>query len=348
MPFYKDLVIANKIETALDKLKKEERARIIKGILKLRERLEAEIPTRTINESLLLASWNIREFAPKNKGGERLLDSYFYIAEIVSRFDLIAIQEVRDDIRGLQQVQRILGSDWQYIFTDVSAFADGGNSERMAFLFDTRKVKLSGLSGEIQLPKSDITFARTPFMVGFKSGWTDFVLTTVHIYYGESTPVDARRLAEIEKVSNFLKKLSEDENAITNNWILLGDFNIFNIKDKTFEALTKAGFEIHKKLQKIPGSNVLKTKHYDQIAFKVDKLKFQTKDQAGIFDFFETVFTESDESLYSSYIPSAYKSKYKEWRTFQMSDHLPMWVNIKIDYSDDYLKNKLAENFAGL
>jgi hypothetical protein len=31
------------------------------------------------------------------------------------------------------------------------------------------------------------------------------------------------------------------------------------------------------------------------------------------------------------------------WRTFQMSDHLPMWVELKIDYSDDYLARKLAE-----
>ena len=32
------------------------------------------------------------------------------------------------------------------------------------------------------------------------------------------------------------------------------------------------------------------------------------------------------------------------WRTFQMSDHLPLWVELKIDFSDQYLKKqKTAE-----
>jgi hypothetical protein len=39
------------------------------------------------------------------------------------------------------------------------------------------------------------------------------------------------------------------------------------------------------------------------------------------------------------------ESKYKMWRTFQMSDHLPMWVEIKIDYSTEYLKGKLKDTF---
>ena len=25
------------------------------------------------------------------------------------------------------------------------------------------------------------------------------------------------------------------------------------------------------------------------------------------------------------------------WRTFQMSDHLPMWLEVRTDYTDDYL-----------
>jgi hypothetical protein len=28
----------------------------------------------------------------------------------------------------------------------------------------------------------------------------------------------------------------------------------------------------------------------------------------------------------------------KEWRTFQISDHLPMWVELKVDFADEYLK----------
>ena len=28
---------------------------------------------------------------------------------------------------------------------------------------------------------------------------------------------------------------------------------------------------------------------------------------------------------------------YRQWRTFQMSDHLPLWLEVVTDYSDDYL-----------
>ena len=28
----------------------------------------------------------------------------------------------------------------------------------------------------------------------------------------------------------------------------------------------------------------------------------------------------------------------EDWRTFQMSDHLPMWIELRINFSEDYLK----------
>jgi hypothetical protein len=37
------------------------------------------------------------------------------------------------------------------------------------------------------------------------------------------------------------------------------------------------------------------------------------------------------------------KSWYRNfWRTYQMSDHLPLWVSLRTDYADDFLTNKLA------
>lgn len=54
MPFYKDLVLASKVETAIDKLKKEDRTRIIQGLIKLRNGLVKEIPMRTQNESRVM------------------------------------------------------------------------------------------------------------------------------------------------------------------------------------------------------------------------------------------------------------------------------------------------------
>jgi hypothetical protein len=73
---------------------------------------------------------------------------------------------------------------------------------------------------------------------------------------------------------------------------------------------------------------------------------------AGVLDFFESVYREEDHAAYASQMPASYetksdgtprtdaeKQKYFKtyWRTYQMSDHLPMWVDLLIDYTDDYL-----------
>ncbi|MFT4155247.1 hypothetical protein [Parafilimonas sp.] len=140
----------------------------------------------------------------------------------------------------------------------------------------------------------------------------------------------------------------------SNNFVLLGDFNIYSPEDETYSAILKAGFEIPPQLQNLP-SNALQNKFYDQIAFKVRPDKFEATGNAGVFNYYEVVFTEGDEALYVPMMGEAYnttaagterknKSLYYKtyWRTYQMSDHLPMWVEVKIDYTDTYLKSKLV------
>jgi hypothetical protein len=35
---------------------------------------------------------------------------------------------------------------------------------------------------------------------------------------------------------------------------------------------------------------------------------------------------------------------YNTWRTFQMSDHLPMWIELKINFGKQYLEQKLGQS----
>ena len=74
--------------------------------LLLRADLDKEIPKMTVAETLLLATWNIWEFNSKNWINE----SYHYLVEIVSRFDLIAIQEVSPDLKALERL--MFRNDW--------------------------------------------------------------------------------------------------------------------------------------------------------------------------------------------------------------------------------------------
>ena len=340
--------------------KTKEGKRIAEKLLALRKHFETEVPKRTINDTLLLATWNIREF-DSPAYGERLDESFYYIAEIISHFDLVAVQEVRKDLKALEKVNKILGTYWKYVVTDVTA-GTAGNKERLAFLYDSRKVNFGGLAGEVVLepirkgkkryePAKQL--ARTPFICGFQAGWFKFMLSTVHILYGKQKAEDPNRVKEIEELAKFFAKRAKDKTAWSNNLILLGDFNIFKPSDITFKALTKNKFVIPDEIQQLP-SNAPKNKHYDQIAFMLSKKQLGLQ-KAGVFDFFKTVFREEDEKIYVSEMGEAYhqtskgkkrnekskKSYYKTyWRTHQMSDHLLMWVELKIDFGKEYLKSK--------
>lgn len=355
MPFYQDLDAAT-----------PEGKRIIERLLALRKQLDRDVPPRTFQESLILATWNIREF-DSPAYGDRIPEAFYYIAEIIDRFDLIAIQEVRRDLKALYRLCEVLGSHWNYIVTDVTE-GEPGNDERMAFLYDSRKVRFGGLASQLVLPPVTLTdalgntihqpvsqLARTPFLGGFVSGWTRFMLATVHIVYGTGVANSPQRVEEIRQVAQFLRGRTLDEQNWARNLILLGDFNIFKPTDQTMQALNDAGFVVPQELQHLP-SNAPRSKFYDQIAFRVRPDSLAGTGRAGVFNYYETVFRPEDELIYAPYMEPRYsttsaglprddKSLYYRtyWRTFHMSDHLPMWVELKIDYSDEYLERKLAD-----
>ena len=311
--------------------------RIARGLLRLRGALRAAIPTKTVGDSLLLATWNIRDFG-RRRLGPRSGEALGYIAEIISRFDLVAVQEVNDDLAELDNVRGRLGRWWDCIYTDVTE-GRAGNRERLAFLFDSRTVCFSGLAGEVVLPgkkgREVLQFARTPFTCGFTAGRKQIELCTVHIYWGKSVAVTPERIAEIGDLATMLAKRAKKHRAEdAPHTVVMGDFNIFNRGDATFAALRKARFTIPVQLQSIPGSNVGKKKrHYDPIAFLEGEGIMEAK-AAGVFDYYEHVFREAQDA-------AAYdtgKKTFREWRTYQMSDHLLMWVQLQVDSTDDYLR----------
>jgi endonuclease/exonuclease/phosphatase family metal-dependent hydrolase len=284
MPFYRNIDPGNEVGQ-----------RILERLLALREHLDREIPARSLDETLLLATWNIREF-DSLAYGKRLPEAFYYIAEIIARFDLVAIQEVRKDLKPLETLLEILGGSWKYIASDVTEGSQG-NEERIAFLYDSRKVNFKGIAGELVLPPIKLKdednktiyqpvpqFARTPLICGFTAGWTRFMLCSVHILYGEGIKNDPRRIEEIRQVAQFLRKRTLDQYAWARNLILLGDFNIFDPSDETMNAILDAGFIIPEEFRELK-SSASKEKSFDQIAFRVRQDSLTATGKAGVFDF---------------------------------------------------------------
>jgi endonuclease/exonuclease/phosphatase family metal-dependent hydrolase len=343
----------------LKRWKATDRERAIDHIAALRKHIAQSVPRRTASDTLLLATWNLRDFdSNKFRHGPRLAESYHYIAEVLSAFDLVALQEVNDDMRPFEKVMDLLGPSWKYIATDLTE-GPSGNGERMVFVYDSTKVHFKYIAGEIVLPKAALIDgehqpARSPFLVRFQSGWFKFNLCTVHMYFGdESGEGLARRIAEIDAIGKFLKKRADKDGQ---NYILLGDMNIVKPGDDTMKALTKHKFILPADLTLDNNalrwvSNMGGDKHYDQIAFLVRKDELElgpSEKNAGVFNFYKAVYREDEAETYYPLgkgnrkwptTPAKRKTYYaKQWRTWQMSDHLPLFVELRIDFTDKYLK----------
>ena len=129
---------------------------LARGLRVLRDRIElAQIPPSILDETLNLATWNIREFGRRRRRSRRSAAAIHFVAEILSQFDLIAITEVRDDLTDLNRVMTVLGPYWRVVFSDFNADR-AGNRERIAYLFDKRAVVFTGLAAEADPPRRKV------------------------------------------------------------------------------------------------------------------------------------------------------------------------------------------------
>jgi endonuclease/exonuclease/phosphatase family metal-dependent hydrolase len=315
---------------------------IAQGLIELKKRIEeAKIPSSKLDETINVAIWNIREFGKVH----RTVAAIHFIAEILGQFDLIAIVELRADLTDLGRVLPILGPSWDVIYSDWIDDS-GGNMERTAFLFDRRAVTFNGLAAEVDAPREKIkteylssqSFWRAPYMCSFRSGNFDFIAIASHARWGTGTE---GRKAELQMLADWIDNRFNDKYVEDHDLIVMGDFNIPEIDDELFKALTCRGLKIPDTLrnlkngdQLVGGSNLNKNARYDQILHlpTMDK-RFSNK--GGTLDFFKDVNGIKKLFLNSNY-------KINDF-SFQISDHFPIWVQINVDIEDQHLDQILQD-----
>jgi endonuclease/exonuclease/phosphatase family metal-dependent hydrolase len=298
-------------------------AQIAKGLKILRARIAAaKIPSSKLDETLNIATWNIREFGKKARSEAAI----HYIAEILGQFDLISIAELRDNLGDLEKVMEILGPYWRAIYDDALE-DDGGNNERIGFIYDKRAVAFTGFAatanaprtkeGNLYLPKFD--WWREPFMASFSAGSFDFVLLAAHAQWGTS----AGRLAELQSLAEWVDLKRQEKTCVDKDFIVVGDFNIET--PAQLAALTSKGLQMPTKLMgKTYGTNLAQDKRYDQILHYPGYPQSFTN-EAGVVDFFsggtKDLFADLDKTGF----------------TYQLSDHLPLWMQINTDIEGEKL-----------
>ncbi|QDG50193.1 endonuclease [Persicimonas caeni] len=297
----------------------------------LSEALDAQIPARKLDENLLIATWNIRSFggltekwnADEDDSPKRDLRALRFIGEVVRRFDVIAVQEVRSDLKALRHLLKLLGPHWSFILTDVNA-TSAGNHERLAFVFDTRRVHISGLACEVVMPNDGEfamreQFVRPPYAVSFRSCGETFILVTTHVIYGDKA---ADRVGELQAFADWMGGWAREINTWGHNLIALGDFNIDKQHGDLHNAFTSSGLAVPDELVGPPRTifqDPDEEHFYDQIAWFTEKkskapalsMRYRT---GGMFDFVPYVTEKLSRTSMS-------------WR---VSDHYPLWVEFEV------------------
>lgn len=307
--------------TDLKKVSKE----IAKGLLTLKERIEAaKVPSSKLDETFNLATWNIRELGKK----ARTPAAIHYLAEVLGQFDLIGLVELRDDLRDLRRILEVLGPYWRAVYSDALLDA-GGNRERVAYLYDKRQMVFNGMASMAFARRSkqgsewipDFNWWRPPYVASFKSGSFDLVVVTTHIRWGES---ESGREPELKALAEWAadkqQLFSKDKRAFDDeDLFVMGDFNIPSTRSPLFKAITSTGLKVPTALAKQDlGSNLEKDKRYDQI-LHLPHYPENFTNQGGVLDF----YAGDHKKLF----PTLSKQEF----TFQMSDHLPLWVQVNTD-----------------
>ena len=103
--------------------------------------------------SVLLASFNIRKLGSSRS---RNSETWDFLAEVCRSFDLLAVQEIMDDLNGLRRLMKLLGPEFHLIVSDQTGKFPGepGLGERMGFIYRSSIVERTEVA-------TDITYDRT-------------------------------------------------------------------------------------------------------------------------------------------------------------------------------------------
>lgn len=286
-----------------------------------------EVPERA-PDHLLLATWNIANFGVQ----ERREKDHRLIAEVLGWFDLIAVQEVADDLSDLNAVRALLPDSYRLLISDTA-----GNDERAAFVYDADRVELLELVGRLSISPNDFRhirldgvaqdfrgFDRSPYLAAFQTGSFRFTLASVHLFFGSDDPEDLdRRSLEAYAVGRWADLRQKDEHAYAKDIIALGDFNLPTVEagDPIYEALTERGLVLPEHPTEVGGSSLGGHHHYDQMAFFPGETS-EFNQRIGPFDFDNAVF----RGLWEADSPK----RFLAYVRYYLSDHRPLWAEFKV------------------
>ncbi len=321
-------------EAELADLEPRARVRALGGLKRLREALVLQIPRRRLERNLLMASWCLRK--PHGNEVRRLDESPFYMAQVLSSFDVISLQEIDRRMNMISRVIDILGPEWRYFITDVNE-GPSGNNERLGILYYQPRIAFEHIAGEVVLTDNMLIhgkqFARKPLLASLRIGRFPFRICSAHIYYGSSHGKRREHaLEECRRLAQFLLRVAKRDGV---NIVLAGDFNMIQKDSDAVRAFKKCGFQIPPRI--LHPSNIGGDKYYDMIGLFAHDEAAGPKPRigrSGAFNPFDHVFRDSDARTYAALRKKTSRhpniARHETWRTYQVSDHRVVWLELRL------------------
>jgi endonuclease/exonuclease/phosphatase family metal-dependent hydrolase len=254
--------------------------------------------------TISISSFNIRILSDKSRTDHELK----LIAQILQHYDLIALQELRDEqvLRRTVHILRDMGYPYNY---EISSPVGRGVKEHYAFLYRRDKISVKQKGQLYDDPHDE--FAREPYYASFQSHNFDFTLVTIHLLYGENEQQRRRELTHLAKIYDIIQQDNPQEQDV----IVLGDFN-FPPQDVGWEPMKLKPAMTY--LIKPPiTTTVTDTSLYDNFWFQQNYVQ-EYNGRSGVIKFDENMF-HNDDRLAS--------------RT--VSDHRPIWAQFVTTLPDD-------------
>ena len=116
--------------------------------------------------SVLLGSFNIRKLGSSRS---RNTDTWEFLTDVCRSFDLLAVQEIMDDLSGLRRLMSLLGPEFSMVVSDQTGVFPGepGVGERLGFVYRWNTVERMEVA-------SDVTYDRTKVIDSIASDYDTF------------------------------------------------------------------------------------------------------------------------------------------------------------------------------
>lgn len=261
----------------------------------------AAVPAHQPGETVSIASFNIQVFGQSKLGKPRAME---ILAEIVRKFDVVAIQEIRSSSQDVMPrfIELINSTGRTYDYIIGERIGNSVSKEQYAYVFDLQTIEVDRrYVYTVQDP--DNLLHREPLVGWFRARGPEsdesFTFTLVNVH----TDPD---IVEIEmSVMDDIYRVVRDDGRNEDDVIILGDFNA---DDQHFSELAD-----------VPGitwalsgikTNTRQTKQYDNLIFH-SRATSEFVGRAGVVDFMREFDLTLDQAL-------------------EVSDHLPVWAEFSI------------------